>query len=143
MTADLREAFHTAAVRFVGWHRINDQQRWFGWRNSETGMREYVEEPTVEFFGRDFPITEICWYAKSLDGPLPLHIEELFIVIDGGTGEPIAKTYPEAVELLEVAIECERSEQEARPLSKPSVLDFVRDQAFREGAERASKGLQS
>lgn len=134
MSADLREAFHTAAVAFVGWHRVNEQQRWIGWRNSETGQREYLPEPTVDFFGRLRPISELCGHAAALDGELPPHIRKLFEVIDDGTGELLPETYPQAVEALEAAIACEHDFQTDAPLDRPCILDQVRTTSFFEGA---------
>ena len=37
MTADLREAFHTAAVKLLGWRRSNERQGQWGVVYLETG----------------------------------------------------------------------------------------------------------
>jgi hypothetical protein len=134
VTADLREAFHIACVEFVGWRRVNEQQRLMGWQNVETMQREYLPEPTVEFFGRSFLISQICSHATVLNGPLPLHIQALFVVIDDGMGAPIPETYPEAVEVLEVVITCEHDSQAAAPLTKPPLVEQLRARSFAEGA---------
>lgn len=130
MTADLREAFHIAAVELLGWRRVNEQQRWIGWRNIATNQRQYLPEPTVEFFGRVLKISEICKHAASMSGPLPAHICALFRVIDDGLGEDLPTTYFEAVEALDGAIWCEHELQDDHPLTKPSILDEERGKSF-------------
>lgn len=141
MTADLREAFHIAAVEFLGWHRLNDEQRVFGWVNAETNQREYLPEPTINFFGRPYLISRICSFASALDGPLPLHMQALFDVLDNGMGSRIPDSYPAAVEDLKVMIAFEHEFQASAPLSQPAKMDQLRARSFEEGVNAGKAAL--
>ena len=142
MTADLKEAFHIAAIRVVGWRLANEVQSQWGIIHNDIGRRAYEPEPMMEFFGRSFSASEICAHAAVLNGPLPPHIHELFVVIDNGTGEPIPKTYPEAVEALETAIEAEHDRQRAYPLTELPLVEKIRARSFEEGAAAIIKAVQ-
>ncbi|WP_264046210.1 hypothetical protein [Methylobacterium flocculans] len=134
MTADLREAFHTAAVKLLGWRRSNERQGQWGVVYSETGRREYDPEPTVCFFGRDYSLTEICDLAGVLEGALPPHMQALFLILDDHVGEPIPRTYPEAVEALSGFIEAEGDLQELYPLTDLPLVEKLRADSFQAGA---------
>lgn len=142
MTADLKEAFHIAAVRVVGWRIANEAQSQWGVIHNELGRRAYEPEPIVEFFGRGFSASGICAHAAVLNGPLPPHIRELFVVIDDRIGEPIPETYPEAVEALEAAIGAEQDRQQECPLSDLPLVEQIRARSFEEGATAIIKAVR-
>lgn len=141
MTADLKEAFHVAAVRVVGWRLANEVQSQWGIIHNELGRRAYEPEPTVEFFGRSFSVSEICAHAAVLIGPLPPHIHELFVVVDDRTGEPTPETYPEAIEALEAAIDVEHDRQKECPLTELPMVEKIRARSFEEGATAIIKAV--
>lgn len=142
MTADLKEAFHIAAIRVVGWRLANEVQSQWGVIHNELGRRAYEPEPTVEFFGRSYSVSEICAHAAVLGGPLPPHIYELFVVIDDRIGEPIPETYPAAVEALKAAIEAEHDHQREYPLTELPLVEKIRARSFEEGATAIIKAVQ-
>lgn len=142
MTADLKEAFHIAAIRVVGWRIANEAQSQWGIIHNELGRRAYEPEPMVEFFGRDFSASEICAHAAVLNGQLPPHIRELFVVIDNGTGEPIPETYSDSVEALEAAIEVEHDRQNEYPLTELPMVEKIRARSFEEGATAFIKAVR-
>ncbi|KQS82152.1 hypothetical protein ASG32_05330 [Methylobacterium sp. Leaf361] len=142
MTADLKEAFHVAAVRFVGWRIANEVQSQWGIIHNELGRRAYELEPMVEFFGRAFSASEICAHAAVLNGPLPPHIRDLFVVIEDRIGDPIPETYPEAVEALEAAIDVEHDRQKEYPLTELPMVEKIRARSFEEGAAAIVKAVQ-
>jgi hypothetical protein len=135
VTADLREAFHIAAVEFLDWRRVNNEQREFGWINAETNQREYLPEPMIYFFGRPFLISRICSFASVLNGPLPPLMRALFDVLDNGMGSRTPVSYPMAVEDLKFMIAFEHESQAAAPLSQPSRVDQLRARSFEEGVK--------
>jgi hypothetical protein len=142
MTADLKEAFHIAAIRVVGWRIANEVQSQWGIIHNELGRRAYEPEPMVEFFGRGFSVSEICAHAAVLNGRMPPHIRELFVVIDNGIGEPIPETYPEAVGALEAAIEAEHDRQRMYPLTELPLVEKIRARSYEEGATAVIRVVQ-
>lgn len=134
MTGDLRESFHSAAVKLLGWRLNNERQEHWGVVYLEIGRREYDPEPSVSFFGRDYTLTAICELAAVLEGPLPPHIQALFLILDDHTGEPIPTTYPEAVEALKNFIEFEDDRPLMSPLSELPTVEKIRAESFRAGA---------
>ncbi|MHC2020371.1 hypothetical protein [Methylobacterium sp. CM6247] len=134
MTADIREAFHIAAVRLLGWRLDNERQEQWGVMHLETGRREYDPEPAVSFFGRDYTLTEICDLAGVLEGPLPPHMHALFLVLDDHIGEQIPATYAEAVEALRDFIAFEQDRKHFSPLTEPPTVEKIRADSYRAGA---------
>jgi hypothetical protein len=135
MTADLKEAFHLAAIAFVRWRTQHDDLR--TWGTIITGPnfeRHYEPEPTVTFFGREMSIGALCERAEILSGPLPPLIRELFqSVVDYGwrwvaeeDRAPMA-TYRDAVTLLAEEIEWEHKTQREQPLTGPSRSETFAD----------------
>lgn len=137
MTSNLRDAFHTAIVSHLNWMLWNEEQQSWGVYN-ERGERLYAPEPTVEFFGRDYPISVICDRAAVLTGPLPDHLQLLFNTLDKHSGEPLPVTYPEAVEALKDLIEAEHDNIEQHPLTEPPASDRVWERGFRQGVDRGA-----
>ncbi|MCJ2042992.1 hypothetical protein MKK58_00260 [Methylobacterium sp. J-078] len=135
MTADIREAFHVAVVRLLDWRRSNERQQNWGVLCAETGLREYDPEPNVGFFGRDYSLNAICDLAEVLVGPLPPHVHALFLLVDDYIGEPIPDTYAEAVIVLKEAIDAEYDKQASFPLTEPALVEKIRTDSFRAGAE--------
>ncbi|MCB5176774.1 hypothetical protein [Microvirga lenta] len=127
MTADLKEAFATAAVAFIDWERKNENVREWGHIYGASGELTYLPEPKVQFFGRDLPISTICERAKILTGPLPLLARAIFEVVDHYGSGDITETYAQAVEALQDCIECEFFAQESHPLSGPCTADRIRE----------------
>lgn len=138
MTGDLREAFHNAIVHFLNWNLRNEEQMSWGFHNMQ-GERFYDPEPTVEFFGREYTISNICERAAILTGPLPEHLRLLFISLDKHSGEPLPETYSEAVESLKDLIECEIDQLERTPLTEPPTARRLWESGFREGVDKGAE----
>ena len=134
MTADLREAFHTAAVKLLSWRLDNERQEHWGVVHLESGRREYDPEPSVCFFGRDYTLAALCELAAVLEGLLPPHIQALFLILDDHTGELIPTTYPEAAEALKNFIEFENDRPLMSPLSELPTVEKIRADSFHAGA---------
>ncbi|WP_336489824.1 hypothetical protein [Methylobacterium nigriterrae] len=136
MTADLREAFHLASVAYIEWKRRNDEQRTWGYLVDEHGKRGYDPEPTVQFFGRERLLSEICNYALAIRDDLPLHMQQLYGMVDA-VGPLLPEKYSEAARELLGCIEFELREQQDAPIEKPSLVDKIRERSFREGVSAA------
>jgi hypothetical protein len=128
MTSNLKHAFALAAVAFLKWHQSNEEIRVLGiyFINSEPA---YYAEPTVQFFGRQLPISKICEYAAVLRGPLSDIDKGIFDVICEiyGAGDEV-RTYDNdgAVDLLQMSVYEELADQKRNPLPRPSLADTIR-----------------
>jgi hypothetical protein len=128
MTADLKEAFHLAAVHFVSWRAHHDYLRtWSNVVTEEDGSRKYSPEPTVTFFGRDLLLSEICAHARILRGPLSPFVQFFFqcVVDESGDRESWSSlvSYSAAVEVLSDQIQLEKDLQREQPLDQPTLVD--------------------
>ncbi|MDR7039632.1 hypothetical protein J2X36_004408 [Methylobacterium sp. BE186] len=140
MTADIREAFNLASVAYLQWRRLNEEQRTWGLLVDENGKRDYDPEPTVEFFGRERFLSEICRYALVVTDDLPPHMQQLFNIIDA-SGPLIPEKYSEAAEELLECVEFELVQQKEIPIEKPSLVDEIRELYFQKGVSAVLHAL--
>lgn len=135
MTADLREAFHVAVIRFVGWSHWLDDIDHFGCHIEGTPDDQHPAPPDVEFFGRQYSIASICDLAQVLEGPVPAPLLALFdeFLNCAPHLDSSPATFPEAVEFLAGALRWEL----CRVRQQPHLTERLFQKGRREGVNLA------
>lgn len=136
MTGSLIEAFHIAALKLVRWRADNDEidQGFVIWEG--IGPRDFLPEPTVEFFGQDHKISAISERAKVLEGRMPLPLTMLFqcLVDPTNCGETEYLTFADAVETLDAWITIELDRERSYPSLRDKYWRALGTPATMEGA---------